>query len=93
MCIEKSGFVRETKLLITAAFQHHLSQKILTRPKNTKISNHYLETYRRCEKAHAGKFRKNQDTIPENSETQFWKIPRHKSGNFRQKPVTEGNGR
>jgi hypothetical protein len=31
--------------------------------------------------------------IPKNSETQFWKIPRHKSGNFRQKPVTEGNGR
>jgi hypothetical protein len=61
-------------------------KKILRRPKNTKISNPYLETYRRCEKSHAGKFR---DTIPKNSETQFRKIPRHKSGNFRQKRLVK----
>jgi hypothetical protein len=37
--------------------------------------------------------KKIQDTIPKKSETEFRKIPRHKSGNFRQKLVTEGNGR
>jgi hypothetical protein len=60
MCIEKGGFVRETKSLIPIAFQHHLSQKNLKASKNTKISNPYLETYRRCEKSHAGKFRKSK---------------------------------
>jgi hypothetical protein len=45
--------------------------------KKYKISNPYLEMYKRCEKSHARKF---WDTIPENSETQFRKISRHKSG-------------
>jgi hypothetical protein len=76
MCIEKCGFVRETKSLIPTAFQHHLSQKkILRRPKNTKISNSYLETYMRCKKSHAEN--------SEKSKTQFRKIPRHNSGKFR----------
>jgi hypothetical protein len=70
--------VEKNKSLISTAFQHHLSQKNLKVSKKYKISNPYLETYRRCEKSHAGKFR---DTIPKNSETQFQKIPRHKSGN------------
>ena len=70
MCIEKGGFVRETKSLISTAFQHHLSQKNLKASKNTKISNSYPETYMRCEEKH----------MLENSQ----KILRHKSGNFRQ---------
>jgi hypothetical protein len=47
--------------------------KILRRPKNTKISNPYPETYRRCEKLTCWKISK--------------KIPRHKSGNRRKQSV------
>jgi hypothetical protein len=50
------------------------------RQKNTK-SNHYPETYKRCEKSYAGKFQKN----PRHNSKKI----RDKSGNFRQKPVTE----
>jgi hypothetical protein len=93
--IEKSEFIRETKSLIPTAFQHYLSQKkILRRPKNTKISNPYLETYMRCEKSHAGKFRKIprhnsekfRDTISENSETQI-RYFSTKTGNQRKRSV------
>ena len=90
MCIENGGFVRETKSLISTAFQHHLSKKILKRPKNTKKAILIQKCTSDAKKSHAGKFRKN---FRKNSETQFRKFPRHKSGNFRQKPVTDGNGR
>jgi hypothetical protein len=80
MCIEKGGFVRETKLIISTAFQHHLSKKIiLKRPKNTKISNPYPETYRRCKQSDARKFRKKFETL-------FRKIPT-KTGNRRKLSV------
>jgi hypothetical protein len=66
MCIENGGFVRETKSLISTAFQHHLTpKKILKRPKNIKISNPYPEMYRRCEKITCWKIpKKFRDTIP-----------------------------
>jgi hypothetical protein len=65
MCIEKGGFVRETKSLISTAFQHHLPKK------NLKVSKKYKKEIliqRRTgdpKKSHAGKFRKKfRDTNP-----------------------------
>jgi hypothetical protein len=72
MCIGNDEFVRETKSLISIAFQHHLTPKNLKASKNTKISNPYPEMYKRCEKITCWKIpKKFRDTIPEISETQI----------------------
>ena len=70
MCIENDGFVRETKSLISIAFQHHLTPK-----KNLKASKKYKNKQSLSRNVQA--MRKNH--MLENSE----KIPRHNSGNFR----------
>jgi hypothetical protein len=69
--VHRKGWIRLRDQMINLNYPSNTiyPKKILKRPKNTKISNSYPETYRRCEKITCWK-------IPK-------KIPRHNSGKFR----------
>jgi hypothetical protein len=78
ICIEKGGFVRETKSLIPTVFQHHLSEK------NLKSSKKYRDVQA---------MRKIKDTIskiPRHNSGKFWDtnpVISDKNGNRRKQSV------